>query len=60
MGVLLVGNLLKWKIFSTYLRLKMSHLIFGAGEQLSISLQGKDTSLQEATTCSTRFSSMLS
>jgi hypothetical protein len=27
----------------------MSHLIYDAGEQLSISLQGKDTTLQEAT-----------
>ncbi|XP_062512635.1 zinc finger MYM-type protein 1-like [Corticium candelabrum] len=44
------GYLAQMEEFSTYLGLKMSHLIFGAGEQLSISLQGKDTTLQEATT----------
>ena len=44
------GYLAQMEKFSTYLGLKMSHLIFGAGEQLSISLQGKDTTLQEATT----------
>ena len=27
----------------------MSPLIFGSGEQISITLQGKDTTLQEAT-----------
>ena len=36
--------------FSTYFGLKLSHLIFAGTEQLSLSLQGKDTTVQEATT----------
>ena len=35
--------------FSTYFGLKLSHLIFAGTEQLSITLQGKDTTVQEAT-----------
>jgi len=34
--------------FSTYFGLQLSHLIFSATEQLSITLQGKTTSLQQA------------
>ena len=35
--------------FSTFFSLKMSHLIFSGTEQLSLTLQGKDTTIQEAT-----------
>lgn len=34
--------------FQTLWGLKLSHVIFSAAEQLSVSLQGKDTSVQEA------------
>ena len=34
--------------FCTFFGLKLSHLIFSATEQLSLSLQGKDTTMQEA------------
>ena len=34
--------------FSSYFGLKMSHLILSATEQLSITLQGKDTTIQDA------------
>ena len=34
--------------FSTFFGLKLSHLIFSAIKQLPISLQGKNTSMQEA------------
>ena len=34
--------------FNLYFGLKLSHLIFSAMEQLSISLQGKDTTIQES------------
>ena len=34
--------------FSTHLGLKVSHLIFSATEQLCITLQGKDTTIQDA------------
>ena len=34
--------------FSTYFGLKLSHFIFSATEQLSITLQGKDTTIQDA------------
>ena len=34
--------------FIIYYGLKLSHLIFSATEQLSLSLQGKDTAIQEA------------
>lgn len=44
------GYLAQMERFSTYLGLKLSHLIFCAGEQISITLQGTDTTLQEATT----------
>ena len=44
------GYLAQMERFSTYLGLKMSHLIFSASEQVSITLQGKDTTLQEAIT----------
>ena len=35
--------------FSTFFGLKMSHLIFSGTEQLCLTLQGKDTTIQEAT-----------
>lgn len=44
------GYLAQMERFSTYLGLKMSHLIFSSSEQVSITLQGKDTTLQEAIT----------
>lgn len=44
------GYLAQMEKFSTYLGLKLSHLIFAGTEQLSLSLQGKDTTVQEATT----------
>ena len=34
--------------FSTYYGLKLAHLIFSATEQLSLTLQGHDTTIQEA------------
>ena len=34
--------------FQTFWGLKLSYVIFSAAEQLSVSLQGKDTSVQEA------------
>ena len=34
--------------FSTYFGIKISYLVFSAIEQLSITLQGKDTTIQEA------------
>ena len=34
--------------FSTFFGLKLSHLIFSATEQLSITLQGRNTTMQEA------------
>ena len=43
-----------WKLednsFSTYFGLKLSHLVFSGAEQLSLTLQGKDITVQEATT----------
>lgn len=44
------GYLAQMEKFSTYLGLKLSHLIFAGTKQLSIALQGKDTTVQEATT----------
>ena len=38
--------------FDTYFGLKLSHLLFSATEQTSITLQNKDISIQEATSCS--------
>ena len=49
-GLTAGGYLAQMEKFSTYHGLKMSHLIFGAGEQISLMLQGKDTTLQDATT----------
>ena len=43
------GYLAQMEKFSTYLGLKLSHLIFAGTEQLSL-LQGKNTTVQEATT----------
>ena len=43
-----VGFLNSMDKFSTYFGLQLSHLIFSATEQLSITLQGKETSLQQA------------
>ena len=37
--------------FDTYFGLKLSHLIFSGTEQRSISLQSKNTSVQEALSC---------
>ena len=42
------GFLNSMQKFSTYFGLKVSHLIFSATEQLSITLQGKNTTIQEA------------
>ena len=42
------GYLNSLQKFSTYFGLKVSHLIFSATEQLSLNLQAKDTTLQEA------------
>lgn len=42
------GQLAMMEKFSTYFGLKLSHLIFAASEQLSISIQGKNTSAQDA------------
>ena len=39
------GYLAQIERFSTYLGLKMYNLLFDAGEQISIILQGKDTTL---------------
>ena len=33
---------------STFFRLKLAHLVFSGTEQLSLTLQGKDTTIQEA------------
>ena len=44
------GYLAQMDKFSTYLGLKVSHLIFAGTEQLSITLQGKDTTVQDAAT----------
>ena len=35
--------------FSIYFGLKLSHLLFSGAEQLSLTLQGKDKTIQEAT-----------
>ena len=43
-----VGNANTMLKFSTYFGLKLSHLIFSVTEQLSINIQAKDTTLQEA------------
>ena len=42
------GFLAQMEKFSTFFGLKLSHLIFSGTEQLSISLQGKDTTVQES------------
>ena len=42
------GYLAQMGKFSTYFGLKLSHLIFSGIEQLSITLQGKNTTVQEA------------
>ena len=38
----------KWKNLAPFLVYKLSHLIFSGIEQLSLTLQGKDTTIQEA------------
>ena len=43
-----VGYLNSMEKFSTYFGLKLSHLVFSATEQLSLTLQGRDTTIQEA------------
>ena len=43
-----VGYLNSMEKFSTYFGLKLGHLIFSATEQLSLNLQAKDTTIQEA------------
>ena len=43
-----IGYLNSMDKFSTYFGLKLSNLVFSATEQLSITLQGTDTSLQQA------------
>ena len=47
-GYKAAGLLSALEKFSTLFGLKLSHLVFGASETLSITLQGKDTTLQEA------------
>ena len=42
------GNPNTMEKFSTFLGLKLSHLIFSATEQLSMKLQGRNTTMQEA------------
>ena len=42
------GYLAQMEKFSTFFGLKLSHLIFSGIEQLSLTLQGKDTTIQEA------------
>ena len=42
------GMVLKMDNFDTFLGLKLAYLIFSASEQLSINLQAKDTTVQEA------------
>ena len=44
------GYLAQMDKFSTCIGLELSHLIFAGTEQLSITLQGKNTTVQEATT----------
>ena len=43
-----IGYLNSMDTFSTYFGLELSKLVFSATEQLSITLQGTDTSLQQA------------
>lgn len=47
-GALAGGVLARMEKFETYWGLKLAHLVFSAAEELSRSLQGKDTSAQEA------------
>ena len=47
------GFLASLEKFRTYFGLRLSFLLFAASEQLSLSLQGKDTSAQEAITAAT-------
>ena len=42
------GYLAQMDNFSTYFGLKLSHLVFSGAEQLSLTLKGKDTTIQEA------------
>lgn len=44
------GALLSMESFETFFSLKLAYLIFSAAEQLSINLQAKDITIQEATT----------
>ena len=48
-GIKAGGYLAQMESFSTYFGLKLSHLVFSGAEQLSLTLQGKDTTIQEAT-----------
>ena len=41
------GYLAQMEKFSTFFGLNLSHLIFSGTEQLSLTLQGKDTTIQE-------------
>ncbi len=47
-GLKAIGVLLALEKFSTIFGLKLGYLIFSASETLSVSFQGKDTTLQEA------------
>lgn len=47
-GVTAGGIAALMETFQTFWGLKVSHVVFSAAEQLSISLQGKDTTAQEA------------
>ena len=42
------GYLAQMDKFSTFFGLKFAHLVFSGTEQLSLTLQGKDTTIQEA------------
>ena len=42
------GYLAQMDKFSTFFGLKLAHLVFSGTEQLSLTLQGKDTTIQEA------------
>ena len=43
------GLRIRMESFDTYFGLKLSHLVFSPSEQFSTNLQGKDTTIQEAT-----------
>jgi hypothetical protein len=50
-GVKAGGFLAQMEKFSTFFGLKLSRVVFAASEQLSLSLQGKDITVQEGSQC---------